>query len=104
MDEGKRLVRSIDASPFVAGLRRSAQEHGIAINVGIHEPDVVIASAKAAVAGAGTGGNSEASFHDGRIKNTLVWIDEKGEIQQRYQKLHLFDVDIANGPRLQESK
>lgn len=102
MDEGKRLVRSIDTSPFVAGLRKSARENGIAINVGIHEPDVVIADAGAGI-GAGAG-NSEAALHDGRIKNTLVWIDERGEIQQRYQKLHLFDVDIMNGPRLQESK
>jgi len=33
----------------------------------------------------------------------LIWIDEKGEITQRYQKLHLFDVEIEGGPVLKES-
>ena len=51
------------------------------INVGIHEP--------------AEGGK--------RVKNSLIWIDEKGEITQRYQKLHLFDVDIKGGPVLKES-
>ena len=38
-----------------------------------------------------------------RVKNTLIWIDEVGAITQRYQKLHLFDVDIKDGPILKES-
>ena len=37
------------------------------------------------------------------MKNTLLWINESGEIAHRYQKLHLFDVEIANGPILKES-
>ena len=37
------------------------------------------------------------------MKNTSIWIDEKGEITQRYQKLHLFDVEIEGGPVLRES-
>lgn len=39
-----------------------------------------------------------------KTKNTLIWISEEGKITHRYQKLHLFDVDIAEGPSLQESK
>lgn len=50
------------------------------INVGIHEP-----------------------AQGGRVKNTLIWINEKGDIVQRYQKVHLFDVDIKGGPVLKES-
>ncbi|KAF2029369.1 carbon-nitrogen hydrolase [Setomelanomma holmii] len=74
------LCKSVETSEFVMGLRQSAQKYKIPIHVGIHEP----ASA-------------------GKVKNTLIWIDEKGEITQRYQKLHLFDVDIENGPKLKES-
>lgn len=51
------------------------------INVGIHEP--------------AQGGK--------KVKNTLIWIDEDGEISQRYQKIHLFDVEIKDGPVLKES-
>ncbi|KAL9098797.1 MAG: hypothetical protein Q9163_005605 [Psora crenata] len=75
------LALPTSQSPFVLGLQEEASKHGLAINVGIHEP--------------AEGGE--------RVKNTLMWIDERGEIVQRYQKLHLFDVDIPNGPVLKES-
>ena len=64
------------------GLQREALQARLSINVGIHEPV--------------TGGK--------RVKNTLIWIDEGGIITQRYQKLHLFDVEIKDGPVLRESK
>jgi len=32
------LVRSVYDSPFVLGLQESARTHGIAVNVGVHEP------------------------------------------------------------------
>ena len=63
------------------GLQHEALQAGLPINVGIHEP--------------ATGGK--------RVKNTLIWIDEGGVITQRYQKLHLFDVEIKDGPVLKES-
>jgi predicted amidohydrolase len=75
------LCRSVETSVFVLGLQKSAQKYSLPINVGIHEP------------AQGT-----------KVKNTLIWINEAGQITQRYQKLHLFDVDIENGPKLQESK
>ncbi|KAL9587290.1 MAG: hypothetical protein Q9212_000337 [Teloschistes hypoglaucus] len=75
------LVQPSTTSPFVLGLQSSAREHRLSINVGIHEPT-----------------------QDGKkVKNTLVWIDEDGEIRHRYQKLHLFDVDRPGGPVLKES-
>ncbi|KAL8799779.1 MAG: hypothetical protein Q9182_005645 [Xanthomendoza sp. 2 TL-2023] len=75
------LVQPASSSPFVLGLQESARNYRLPINVGIHEPT--------------QGGK--------KVKNTLLWIDEDGEIKHRYQKLHLFDVDIPGGPTLQES-
>lgn len=74
-------MRSVQESEFVLGLQREARQSKLPINVGIHEP--------------AQGGK--------KVKNTLIWIDEDGEIAQRYQKIHLFDVEIKNGPVLKES-
>lgn len=38
-----------------------------------------------------------------KVENNQLWIDTKGEILHRYQKLHLFDISITNGPILKES-
>ncbi|KAI5309183.1 Carbon-nitrogen hydrolase [Ascosphaera atra] len=81
-DESVGLVKSVTDSEFVLGLQQEARNNRLPINVGIHEP-----------------GNDA-----GKIKNTLVWIDELGEIRQRYQKIHLFDVNIKGGPQLMESR
>ncbi|CCH46862.1 Nitrilase [Wickerhamomyces ciferrii] len=83
----KKLVKSIDESPFVLEIQKKLQDlHSkgifININVGIHEP----------------------SPNSDRTQNTSIWFNEKGEITQRYQKIHLFDVDVANGPILRESE
>ncbi|KAJ5606147.1 carbon-nitrogen hydrolase [Penicillium lagena] len=74
------LARSVEESEFVLGLQKEAQQKNLHINVGIHEP-----------------------ASGGKVKNTLIWIDDKGAITQRYQKVHLFDVDIKDGPVLKES-
>jgi deaminated glutathione amidase len=76
------LVKSVNDSEFVTGLQEEARKAKLPINVGIHEP----------------------ADQGKRIKNTLIWIDETGAIVQRYQKLHLFDVDIDGGPKLKESE
>ena len=36
--------------------------------------------------------------------NTSVYLSDQGEILAQYRKIHLFDVDIQDGPRLMESK
>lgn len=77
------LVLPADSSPYVLGLQKLCKENGIAINAGIHEPGLL--SSK-------------------KIRNTSIWIDEKGDIVQRYQKLHLFDMDIEGGPVARESE
>jgi len=39
-----------------------------------------------------------------RCFNTSVYLSDQGQIVDIYRKIHLFDVDIVNGPRLMESK
>lgn len=55
------LVRPVTDSVFVLGLQEEARREKLAINVGIHEP--------------AQGGK--------KVKNTLIWIDEQGDIVQR---------------------
>lgn len=74
------LCQPVEKSEFVLGLRAEAQKSRLPISVGVHEP------------GEGS-----------KIKNTLLWINAQGEIAHRYQKLHLFDVEIKDGPILKES-
>lgn len=46
----------------------------------------------------------EQKMGENRVKNVLLYIDYKGDIVQSYQKVHLFDVDVPNGPIMLESK
>ncbi|CAL9731840.1 deaminated glutathione amidase [Monosporozyma unispora] len=48
--------------------------------------------------------NSNTTLTDDRTRNVLLYINHRGEIINQYQKLHLFDVDVANGPILKESE
>ena len=81
-EESLSLARSATDSDFVRGLQQEAKQASVAIHVGVHEP-----------------GDSPQ-----KIKNTVLWINEQGDIAHRYQKIHLFDVDIKDGPVLKESK
>ncbi|KAL2063013.1 hypothetical protein VTL71DRAFT_6085 [Oculimacula yallundae] len=66
--ESLSLARPMSSSPFMLGLQKSALESKIAINVGIHVPT-----------------------SSGKMLNRSCWINEKGEIESYYDKLHLFD-------------
>ncbi|KAF1975088.1 carbon-nitrogen hydrolase [Bimuria novae-zelandiae CBS 107.79] len=76
------LAQPISSSPFVLGLQAAAKHHSFPLSVGIHEPS---------------------PHSPQKVTNTLLWISASGEITHRYDKLHLFDVDIAGGPTLRES-
>ncbi|KAK4213929.1 carbon-nitrogen hydrolase [Rhypophila decipiens] len=79
--ETVKLVKPVHENEFVLGLQAEARQNKLPIHVGIHEPGI----------------------SDNKVKNTVIWIDEHGKIAHRYQKVHLFDVDIKSGPILKES-
>lgn len=83
-EESLSLCLPADKSPFILGLQEDAKKHSLPISVGVHEPSDDPKSK--------------------RIKNSLIWIDEHGKIAQRYQKLHLFDLELENGPVFKESR
>ena len=58
----------MSTSPFVLGLQKAAKENSLAINVGIHVP-----------------------AQNGKLANRSCWINEEGEVEAWYDKLHLFD-------------
>ncbi|ETN38607.1 uncharacterized protein HMPREF1541_06644 [Cyphellophora europaea CBS 101466] len=81
--ESVSLCQPASTSPFVLGLQKTAKENALHINVGIHEP---------------TEPPSE------RIRNTVIWINHAGDITHRYQKIHMFDIDLRpDGPYIKES-
>lgn len=70
--------------PVLAALRSCAAQHAIWINVG----SLAL---------------KDAASDDGRLVNRGFMIDDKGQIQARYDKLHLFDVDLPSGEIYRES-
>lgn len=67
-EESLALAQPMSSSPFLLGLQSSAKASHLAINVGIHVP-----------------------LPSGKMANRSVWINENGDIQSYYDKLHLFD-------------
>jgi predicted amidohydrolase len=49
------------------------------------------------------GGMPEASGDPGRPFNACVAVDDRGRVAAVYRKIHLFDVDLADGTRFTES-
>lgn len=48
-------------------------------------------------------GIHQPSPNSDRVLNSQIWLDQHS-LKQNYRKLHLFDINIPNGPVLQESK
>ncbi|KAF9080553.1 Nitrilase [Mortierella sp. AD031] len=80
-EEALTLAHPLVSSPFLRGLCDEAKQLGIGCSVGVHEQSPI----------------------QGRLYNTHVLINDQGSIIESYRKIHLFDVDIAQGPRLMES-
>lgn len=80
-DESRQLANSKACADFVAGVRAAARQHGVHVNVGVHE----------------------AIPSSDKLANLSLWIDDTGSVIKRYQKLHLFDADLPSGIKIQES-
>lgn len=75
------VLRTEDEDVTLAAVRGAAAEHGIWVHIG-----------SLAVLGEG-----------GRLANRAFVIDDRGEVRARYDKIHLFDVDLPTGESWRES-
>lgn len=87
----------VQKSPtFVTRLQENIRElvaqkgKPIDVSIGVHLPTFM--------------NNNNSTANDDRVRNVLLYINHKGEIISQYQKLHLFDVDVPNGPIFKESE
>lgn len=71
------------SDPVLAAVRGAAAEAGVWVQLG----SLALAGERA----------------DGRLVNRAFLIDAHGEIRARYDKIHLFDVDLATGESWRES-
>jgi predicted amidohydrolase len=76
------VIAEEERDPSLAGFRELARELGVVVHVG--SLAIKIAADKAV--------------------NRSFLIDGKGEIVARYDKIHMFDVDLANGESYRESR
>lgn len=68
--------------------------------------DVVLAAVREAAAAHGVWvhlGSLAIRREDGRLANRGFVIDDRGAVRARYDKLHLFDIDLPTGERWRES-
>lgn len=77
-----------------------------AASIVVEEDDPVLAAVQAAAAGAGIWvhlGSLAVKGEGGKLANRGVVIDAAGAVRARYDKLHLFDVDLPGGESWRES-
>jgi predicted amidohydrolase len=77
-----------------------------AANIVAEADDTVLAAVREAAAAAGIWvhlGSLAIRREDGRLANRGFVIDDGGVVRVRYDKLHLFDVDLPTGERWRES-
>ena len=97
------LARRPDESEFLSGLRRECKQERVACVVGVHEPGWEEAGGEEGKEGK-EGKEGEEGRRRRKVRNVSYYINERGELESRYQKMHVFDVDIEGGPRVKESE
>src|SRR5688500_5566553 len=75
-------LRDEESDPVLAAVRAAARDSGIWVHLG-----------SLALRGG----------REGRLVNRGFVIDDRGEIRARYDKMHLFDVDLPTGESWRES-
>ena len=92
-------------TPEMTGLLDRKRERAAA-NITRESEDIVLAAAREAAARHGIWislGSLAVEREDGRWANRAFVIDATGEIAARYDKIHMFDVDLATGETWRES-
>ena len=74
-------IAAEDANPVLSAAREAAQRHGLWIALG----------------------SLAVARQDGRWANRSLLIDPAGAVAARYDKIHMFDVDLASGESWRES-
>lgn len=98
---GAAMLFTPEMSGLVDSNRERARGHVVA-----EEQDVCLAAVREAAARLGIWvnvGSLAVQAGDGRFANRSFVIDGNGQLRGRYDKMHLFDVDLATGERWRES-
>jgi predicted amidohydrolase len=80
-DRGAGNITTEDSDPVLAAVRAAAAEHRLWVHLG----------------------SLALRREDGKLANRGFVIDDRGAIRARYDKLHLFDVDLPTGESWRES-
>lgn len=80
-ERGRESIRSEGEDVVLAAVREAARREGVWVHIG----SLAIAR------------------QDGKWANRAFVIDDQGEIRARYDKMHMFDVDLASGESWRES-
>lgn len=80
-ERAARSIRAEGDDPVLAAVCAAAAEHGVWVHLG----------------------SLAVRREDGRLANRGFVIDDAGEVRARYDKLHLFDVDLPTGESWRES-
>ena len=92
-------------TPEMSGLLDRDSQRAAA-NLRVEEEDQVLAACRAAAKKHGSWvhlGSLAVLVGDGKVANRGFVIDRNGNIQARYDKIHLFDVDLPTGESWRES-
>eukprot|EP00475_Leptophrys_vorax_P043597 TRINITY_DN8449_c0_g1_i2.p1 TRINITY_DN8449_c0_g1~~TRINITY_DN8449_c0_g1_i2.p1 ORF type:complete len:310 (-),score=65.00 TRINITY_DN8449_c0_g1_i2:113-988(-) len=79
------------SGPIIADYKGLAKKHGVWLSLGGFQKKVQSAA------------DGEAVSATQMLRNTHLIVSPEGEIVSEYAKMHLFDVDVPNGPSLRES-